>query len=319
MRPTLRLPALIATLLLLNGCNLSAAEAGKTVSSDSAAASVAQTDPQCQAIDDFYWEIGNGEGVLASGRMGDDYAADETIDIASASKFIWGAYVLENLKAGEKPNDEQLSYLEMKSGYAEFNPLFCLLSKSVDSCLDARSNNKRSSSAIGRFSYGGGHDQRMAASMGLGRKNAAELTSTVMGALGLSGLDIAYKRPQPAGGLEASPAAYGKFLSKIVAGDLRIHDYLGYQPVCAFEGAGCNALSSPVKERWHYSLNHWVEDDPDTGDGAFSSPGLMGFYPWVSADRSTYGLVARKKLSKSAYWDSVQCGRKIRAAWMESH
>jgi hypothetical protein len=59
------------------------------------------------------------------------------------------------------------------------------------------------------------------------------------------------------------------------------------------------------------------------GDGAFSSPGAFGFYPWVTADRQTYGLLAREERSGFITGDpgdrpgvmSVACGRLIRAAW----
>jgi hypothetical protein len=45
----------------------------------------------------------------------------------------------------------------------------------------------------------------------------------------------------------------------------------------------------PPNESWHHSVGHWVEDDPVVGDGAFSSPGAFGFYPWVDASRTHYG------------------------------
>jgi hypothetical protein len=67
-----------------------------------------------------------------------------------------------------------------------------------------------------------------------------------------------------------------------------------------------------VPESWHYGLGHWIEDDPATGDGSFSSPGAFGFYPWISADRALYGVVARKSIGS---WRSVLCGRAIRKAW----
>lgn len=317
----IHLPAVAAVALAVHACQLGAAEPNAAGDHDSAAASaaarVADTDPQCRAIGDFYWEIGNAQGVLASGRVGDAYGPNEMVDIASASKLVWGAYVLEKL-GDRQPSAEQLSFLEMKSGYARFNPLFCLMSNSVASCMEARSNDRRESGAIGRFSYGGGHSQRMAVEMGLGRYSAEELTAEVMGTLGLRDAQIKYKRPQPAGGLQATPAAYGRFLRKILSGELRMKRFLGYKPVCGYTGAGCDAVSSPVPERWHYSLNHWIEDDPQNGDGAYSSPGLTGFYPWISADKSIYGLLAREKLSRSAYWESVQCGRRIRGAWMQA-
>jgi hypothetical protein len=70
----------------------------------------------------------------------------------------------------------------------------------------------------------------------------------------------------------------------------------------------------PPTESWHYSLGHWVEDDPKVGDGAFSSAGLFGFYPWVDASKTWYGVVAR--MAPAGALDSVDCGRIIRKAWV---
>ena len=52
---------------------------------------------------------------------------------------------------------------------------------------------------------------------------------------------------------------------------------------------------------------------PNVGDGAFSSPGLFGFYPWVDASKSYYGILAR--VMPAGALDSVGCGRIIRKAW----
>jgi hypothetical protein len=30
------------------------------------------------------------------------------------------------------------------------------------------------------------------------------------------------------------------------------------------------------------------------GDGAFSSPGAYGFYPWISTDKHYYGIISTK-------------------------
>lgn len=55
---------------------------------------------------------------------------------------------------------------------------------------------------------------------------------------------------------------------------------------------------------------------PATGSarGAFSSPVLFGFYPWIDAGRRHYGLLART--ATNGYYESVQCGRLIRKAWL---
>ena len=102
-----------------------------------------------------------------------------------------------------------------------------------------------------------------------------------------------------------------------MGGQLAIAKLLGANPVCTNPATCSTALNSPVPESWHYSYGHWVEDDPTTGDGAFSSPGAFGFYPWISADRRYYGIVVRH--ATEGAWSSVQCGRQIRASWIAQH
>ena len=119
----------------------------------------------------------------------------------------------------------------------------------------------------------------------------------------------ALKRRQP----------YGAFLRRIL-GDLVIRDSLGSHAVCTNPSTCPTALYSPVPaaESWHYSLAHWVEDDPTVGDGAFSSAGAFGFYPWIDASKTYYGILARYSVSANAYIQSVQCGRLLRKAWLSA-
>ena len=73
-----------------------------------------------------------------------------------------------------------------------------------------------------------------------------------------------------------------------------MRDALGTHAVCAWIGPGCDAVRSPaLTVQWHYSISHWIEDDPATGDGAFSSPGAFGFYPWIEANKQYYGVISR--------------------------
>jgi hypothetical protein len=109
---------------------------------------------------------------------------------------------------------------------------------------------------------------------------------------------------------------------------LQLGRLLGKAAVCT-NPLSCprEAVKTPIPETesWHYSLGHWVEDDPAIGDGAFSSPGAFGFYPWISADKRFYGMVAREQRHGVMSGDpgdkpavaSVNCGRQIRAAWMD--
>jgi hypothetical protein len=275
----------------------------------SAATQTAQQAQSCKDLGDFYWEIGDATGVLGSGQIGSSYSATSSIKIASASKWIFGAWFLQ--KYGQ-PNAQQLAELEMQAGYSSFNPFKCVFTRKVEGCFSAGSNSLIKPQDVGRFSYGGGGSQRLALDLGLGRLSSDELTQEIMGTLGISGLS--YNHPQLAGGLEGAPAAYAAFLRKVVSGQLKMKQYLSYAPVCTLPGACPTAVYSPAKEAWHYSINHWIEDGPGD-DGAFSSPGAFGFYPWIAADKSTYGILAREKMSSDAYLRSADCGARIRRAW----
>jgi len=278
----------------------------------SAATQTAQQAPSCKNLGSFYWEIGDATGVLASGAIGSSYGPDKSIKIASASKWVFGAYFLEKIGRNVQPTPQQVAELEMQSGHTSFNPFKCVFTGKVEGCFTAGSNSEVKPQDIGKFSYGGGHSQKLALEMGLGGLNSDALTREVMGPLGITGLS--YAHPQLAGGLEGPPSAYAQFLRRIVSGQLRMKQFLGYAPVCTLPGVCPNASYSPAKEAWHYSLDHWIEDAPGD-DGAFSSPGAFGFYPWIAADKSTYGVLAREKLSSTAYLESAECGARIRRAW----
>ncbi|MFD1712495.1 hypothetical protein FVQ98_09520 [Ottowia sp. GY511] len=55
---------------------------------------------------------------------------------------------------------------------------------------------------------------------------------------------------------------------------------------------------------------HAVCTNPATSAGSF------GFYPWMDASKTWYGIVARADQSGSGF-DSFQCGQLIRSAWMQ--
>jgi hypothetical protein len=291
----------------------------------------------CTSLTAFYWEVGDRDGAKASGQGGDlsggpvDPAA--SMVIASASKFIFGAYALEKHTLDEIVAEGWDAYLNFTSGYDNMSDASCDLATTVSACFTAGSNDTRTDADVGKFYYNGGHLQAYAVDVaGLGDDHRVGLTppflsDDVEAAVGKIGLT--YAVPQLAGGGAISPAGYGLFLRRILSGTLRIHDVLGARAVCAWTNHPdeCDALYSPVNQtraggpndvsdyKWHYSLAHWVEDD-----GTFSSPGLFGFYPWIDASKTWYGLVARHdtavtKTPRPAF-ASVVCGRLIRAAWL---
>jgi CubicO group peptidase (beta-lactamase class C family) len=170
----------------------------------------------------------------------------------------------------------------------------------------------------GRFAYGGGHMQQHAVLMNLGALDNAGLAAEIQNVLG-NDIGMSYSQPQLAGGVVSTAADYAVFLRKLLNGSLQIAAMLGSHPVCTNPLTCTTAINTPVPsdESWHYSLGHWVEDDPLVGDGSFSSAGAFGFYPWVDANKTTYGIIAREAAT-GAGADSVYCGRLIRKAWMSA-
>jgi len=311
-------------LLMLFATHVAYADTSMLEQRRSATIKVANLSAACKAATPFYWEIGNRNGVLLGGSVGDKYRADSSMLIASAGKWIWAAYVMQ-LKHGQL-SKEDISLLTMRSGYVHFHYPRCasithrVENTTVAQCFTARSifgrNDERNMKAVNRFYYNGGHFQRHAIELGLGDKNSLTLQFAMQEQLGDDVL-FSFDSPQPAGGMVTTAAHYATFLRKILNGQLLMHDALGSYAVCTNSATCDTAMYAPIprKENLHYSLGHWVEDDHVIGDGAFSSPGAFGFYPWIDRSKTYYGIVARKGGIGVAI-DSINCGREIRGAWM---
>ena len=346
-----------------------------------------------EAIAPFYWEIGDatsGTTPLASGSVG-NVMRSTAMEIASASKMIFGTYALQALDGAMDPVTSK--FLHMASGYDTFDDKSCDATYStatapiatVTDCYDVccvkngativtcgaglaltteqaaagdtlACNSTYTAADDGLFSYSGGHYQRFAVAatagvtdpgdgetsyglpigslVGTPSAGATGLAATVLASFNLTSLTgFIYAFPQLAGGVTTSAAGYAAILQDILGGNLAMINFLGVDPMCAWTKspptaptATCNAVYSPINyEALHYSYAHWVEDDPTNGDGAFSSPGLFGFYPWIDASKSFYGVIARHQAptgvvdgqsSVGEGWASLLCGRQIRKAFL---
>ncbi len=312
-------PALLLCLHAAPGAALTNAERAQ------AAATTATTHPACTALPKFYWEIGDGSGKLAGGTRGSSPPSATTqMNVYSASKWVYGAYVFQRRNGA--PSSQDLRALRMRDGYTETSA--CLLMSTVGSCHNAM--NTRTMSAIDRFHYASGHFQKHGAiDLGLSSKTKSQLATEIHNYLG-SDWVFTYSRTDLAGGGKSSASDYGKFLRKMLNGTILLSgSALGSNAVCTYTGptdpvtgrVHCNdAVFSPSGEAWTYSIGHWVENDPvwlaGGGDAAFSSPGLAGFYPWIDASRTYYGVLARVDLGEGSGGQSTACGRLIRKAWL---
>ena len=296
-----------------------------------AATTTAQSDTNaCAPIQPFYWEVGDETGRLASGSVPSNggnptYTSTTLMSIASASKWLYGAYVVQ-LRQGQL-SDSDITFLTFRSGYTHFTR--CLPGQTVDECVAYGNNGVHSDITDGLFSYGGGHMEKHASLIGLGSQDNAGLADAIRSQLGSDLTPLVYSQPQLAGGVISNADSYAKFLRRILSGDLLMKAALGTHAVCTNPATCAEALNTPVPETesYHYSIGHWVEDDPTDGDGAFSSAGAFGFYPWIDASKSWYGIVARRDTTGTSDpgdpdagghgFDSARCGQLIRGAWIE--
>ncbi len=289
-------------------------ETPDTATRIAAAQQTATQNAQCQAVSPFYYEVGDKTGAIASGSIGGNtYTAGTQMNIASASKWLFGAYVAEVRAGALSVSDVRATH--MQSGYVSMGS-FCLAAETVASCFAARSNDAYTPASLDRFHYNSGHFQKWGADNGLASMTGPQVASEYRAVLG-NDIAVTFIGPLLAGGAIMSADGYAIFLRKILNGQLQIATLLGSGKTCTLPGACPTADYSPAPDAWNYSVGHWVEDDPVTGDGTFSSAGAFGFYPWIDTTKTYYGIVAREDVGGGGGgFPSAQCGRNIRKAFV---
>ncbi|NVJ20204.1 MULTISPECIES: hypothetical protein [Myxococcus] len=288
----------------------------------------------CGDVRPFYWEMGDASGKRVGGSVGLLAPSERSVMyLASASKWLYGAYVVEVRDGAPLPGD--LPFLNFTSTTPRLDAAGVSACKArhatVHGC-DLSSGITGPLSDYGpatpaRFVYQPGHLEAHADyAMGLGGSGTLALAAALKSRLPL---DVSYGSVNLAGGGRSSATEYAKFLRALMTGSLKLGALLGTSSVCASPACG-NTGYSPwfASEPVHYSLAHWVEpDDGAAHSGGFSSPGMFGFYPWVSKDKSTYLIVAREALlgvvgqtsttpaEQTPSGKSVLCGRLIKKAY----
>jgi hypothetical protein len=277
--------------------------------------------------------------------------------IASASKWLYGAFVAET-KATQQGGVWQIAaayvpFLNFTSGYADMQDSCSAAATKIadptvqdclnqDGTLPGTTNQTRVPPLVGHFYYNSGHfevfhagaDTTIAGVMNGAKDTDSALASHVTTAfLGKNVvMNLLYYTPILAGGGYTTAADYAAFLQGMIRTSNPLVMGLLLQPsatdpysVCtnSVDPACTSAKYSPVQglESFHYSIGHWIEDDPQDGDGSYSSAGAYGFYPWIDTTKTYYGILARSDTSHAstdnkAGYASQQCGRAIRAAFM---
>jgi hypothetical protein len=299
-----------------------------------AATATASDNALCgNTIAPFYWEIGDQNGPLVSGSIGTTstgpIVGSTLFPIDSASKLLYASYVVQVRGGAGNLSAADINFLHFTSGYT-YIPLVtttsaCPLTLSPDTvneCLTQHNAagdlySAQDPATVGKFDYDGGHMENHASQLTtLGNVGFESLGPLVTAQLG-TGVSFVYTEPLMSGGVTTSASMYGQVLRNILNVDapLAMNDALGTNLVCTLPSSTCNAVYTPFpEETWSYSIGHWVENNPATnGDGAFNSTGSNGFYPWIDATKSYYGVLSRD--AASGAYPSVQCGRLIRAAF----
>jgi hypothetical protein len=184
-------------------------------------------------------------------------------------------------------------------------------------------------SAVGAFFYQGGHDMVH----GVNHSPLFNLTDPQISvAIGNQvGVVMAFTQPLLSGGIATSTANYATMLQNMLNNSYYLTSILpSTDTICTDPGGNysnqtvggvpgptnCPAQYSPIPELWQYGLGFWKETDPAVnGDGAYSSPGSDGYYPWIDVSETFYGVLARASGGGNGY-PSAQCGRLIRRAWI---
>jgi len=300
--------------------------------------------------------------VQPASATGTTYARTTSLEIASASKWLSGSYFAEataTQTGGEwQLPAAYVPFMNFTSGYDNMTEN-CpgLTTPTVQDCLDhengvgasAVPNGTQTSADVGHFYYNSGHLEVFeagadpAVSGAIGGAGASDATLATAIEQALAGRDVnvnlSFVAPVMAGGIVTTAGDYAEFLKGLIrpANPLVMASFLRpaasdpyavctnpSDPACVDPSGQPLARYTPVPSTlsWHYSITHWIEDDPTTGDGAYSSPGKFGFYPWVDASKTYYGILARYDASvvllaeNAPYYKSALCGATIRHAFM---
>lgn len=276
-------------------------------------AAAAQAALKDTATTPFYWEVGDATGPLGWGSVRTPTLdVNSTVSFASASKWMFGAYALEKLGS---VTAAQRKLLNMSSGYMMMTSR-CLQTETVDQCAVRTNANTYNATWDGTFFYESGHFQHFAdTDLGLGGKPNGGLSLEYQNVLGLT--DVHFSQPLLAGGMFGTPLLYRSLLLKLLNNQLVLSPLLGQDKIPASGALGVAHSPAPSNERWYYSYGHWVEFD-----GTCSSGGAWGFYPWISADKTLYGMVVHNDDPGTSQDDvdlvSVYTGRLIRNAWIKA-
>jgi len=276
------------------------------------------------------------------------------VPFASGAKWWYGAYVAQLYGGPSSVPAAQQPFMNFTSGYVSMGDsgYACagISPPTINQCL-TQSNagvpyTTKTNSFVGYFDYDSGHFENHAGQYGAAINTLYASTSNhalvnaITNELSLT-VSSYYTNPLLSGALVGTGADYRKLLIAIINGSLALGANLTYNAACTQggdtytvdangntttsftcqQGAAVYGTSPLSPDDDYYSFGHWIEVDPRVnGDGASSSPGSIGIYPWVEKGLGYYGVLSR--WATPGYYSlgqqgqsSLFCGRLLRRAW----
>lgn len=266
----------------------------------------------CAALKSYIWEVGDAEKIITRdyGLFGTPPSPTDFVPLYDVSAFIFASYLAE--RTGGKLDDAQISALTMRDGYNAPLSQGCNISTSVGSCFGNMGGHKSRTGKDGEFYYGPGHIQQLAMQLELGTYRDGDMRDEYGGQLRAPSIHFVFNSLRLFDGLHMRPENLSKFLRAVVGGKLKIGALLGTHAVC-LDPQKCPdtpVLYAPAPRTRDYSLGHWVEKNPDTGEvEAYSMTGKNGLYVWISADKKHYGYVIPLDDGINRSSAGIGCGR----------
>jgi CubicO group peptidase (beta-lactamase class C family) len=282
---------------------------------------------ESSALTDMVLIVGTAEGELYAHGKGVGYPDIPGVQIASASKWWTGVLLMILVEEGvmsleDRPqnyidwwtNDPQDArsqitlehLLSMTAGFrseplCEFDPF-----TPMDTCVQVIYEQHHFDAPGTAFNYNSSHMQvaGLMAQEASG-KTIVDLFRTYIGRpLGMQETTNFWRASEQnswmAGGGNASPRDYARFLQAIMAGELVADSLPTMREDRTSDPVRITASPIAALFEWHYGLGMWKECLQRTWTAScdssqvYSSPGGLGWYPWIDFEHGYYGVLARQ-------------------------
>ena len=337
--------ALALTLLGCGGGSSSAPTAVSTPPADPWAPVIAEL--EASSLDDLVLIVGTVEGEQFRYEKGQG-RADTVYPIASASKWLTSATILQLVEQGvmsldDQPQDYLGFWTDDTNDARSRITLEMLLSftagfhvapldpnctgdeqLTVQSCAEVIYNTGVDAEPGTTFYYGPAHMQVAAAmaevATGQVWRDVVELTVALP--LNLANTGFEGDNPKASGGASSTAAEYAEFVAAQLRGDLLT---AGLSQLTDQRTASLTVMSRPsavegASRDWQYGLGVWREcgraqwDAECEATTVVSSAGAFGWYPWLDLDQGYFAVLARNApvgFGQNPAADSVDLGAQL--------